>query len=65
MGGDRMRRRWLRWKLDRSIRRTHADLARLDTSMAAIGMRRPERRRVWREVIAGRLDPNDLIGGGK
>lgn len=51
-----------RWLVKLYVRRAYKTLARLNDAMAAAGLTRSERRRVWREVIAGRLDPNDLIG---
>jgi hypothetical protein len=57
-------KRFRAWRLKRRLARIQHDLELLHTAMAAAGLTRAERRRIWREIDAGRLEPQDLIGKG-
>ena len=53
-----------RWRLKRRLARIKHDLDMLNLAMEGAGLTRQERRQMRREMFAGRLEPQDLIGKG-
>jgi hypothetical protein len=51
-----------RWRLRRALRRVSRAIDQFDAAMCVSGIKRAERRQLWREVIAGRADVSALIG---